>query len=94
MFVYARAWQGAKMPLAIAKIKVSELPKRIVLTEAMAMTPAMSLGSVDQVEVVARISQDGTATAKAGDWQGSIGPVDVVKSSADLSVVIDRELTQ
>lgn len=94
VFVYARAWQGAKMPLAIAKIKVSELPRRILLTEAMAMTPAMSLGSVDQVEVVARISQDGTATAKAGDWQGSIGPVDVVKSSAGLSVVIDRELTQ
>lgn len=94
VFVYARVWQGAKMPLAIAKVRVSELPKRIVLTEAMAMTPAMSLGSVDLVEVVARISQDGTATAKAGDWQGSIGPVDIVKSTADLSVVIDRELTQ
>lgn len=94
VFVYARAWQGAKMPLAIARVPVSELPKRVVLTEAMAMTPSMSLGSVDNVEVVARISQDGTASAKAGDWQGSFGPVDVKAAPADLSVKIDQKLTQ
>jgi len=94
VFVYARAWQGAKMPLAIARVPVSELPKRIVLTEAMAMTPAMSLGSVDNVEVVARISQDGTAAAKAGDWQGSFGPVDMKALPPDLSIKIDQKVTQ
>lgn len=94
VFVYARSWQGAKMPLAIAKVKVSELPKQVLLTEAMAMTPAMSLGSVEQVELVARVSQDGTATAKAGDWQGSFGPVEVAKAPADLRISIDRQLTQ
>jgi len=94
VFVYARAWQGAKMPLAIARVPVSELPKRVVLTEAMAMTPAMSLGSVDNVEVVARISQDGTAAAKAGDWQGSFGPVDMKAVPPDVSVKIDQKVTQ
>lgn len=94
VFVYARAWQGVKMPLAIARVPVSELPKRVVLTEAMAMTPAMSLGSVDNVEVVARISQDGTAAAKAGDWQGSFGPVDMKAVPPDVSIKIDQKVTQ
>ncbi|HEY0894378.1 MAG TPA: c-type cytochrome biogenesis protein CcmI, partial [Cellvibrio sp.] len=94
VFVYARAWQGAKMPLAIARVPVSELPKRVVLTEAMAMTPAMSLGSVDNVEVVARISQDGTAAAKVGDWQGSFGPVDMKAVPPDVSIKIDQKVTQ
>jgi cytochrome c-type biogenesis protein CcmH len=94
VFVYARTWQGAKMPLAITRVPVSELPKRVVLTEAMAMTPAMSLGSVDNVEVVARISQDGTATANAGDWQGSFGPVDMKAVPPDVNVKIDQKVTQ
>ena len=94
VFVYARAWQGAKMPLAITRVQVSELPKQVVLTEAMAMTPAMSLGSVDNIEVVARISQDGTAAAKAGDWQGSFGPVDMQSVPSDLSVTIDQKVAQ
>ncbi len=92
VFVYARAWQGAKMPLAIARIKVSELPKRVLLTEAMAMTAAMTLATVDEVELVARISQDGTATAKAGDWQGSIGPIETLAAPADLQITIDGQV--
>jgi cytochrome c-type biogenesis protein CcmH len=94
VFVYARTWQGAKMPLAIARVKVSELPKTVLLTEAMAMTPAMSLGSVDVVEVVARISQDGTATAQAGDWQGSIGPVDMKATPPEITLVVDKKVGQ
>lgn len=94
VFVYARVWQGAKMPLAITRVPVSELPKQVVLTEAMAMTPDMSLGSVDNVEVVARVSQDGTAAAKAGDWQGSFGPVNMKSVPADLSVKIDQKVEQ
>jgi len=94
VFVYARAWQGAKMPLAIARVPVSELPKRVILTEAMAMTPAMSLGSVDVVEVVARISQDGTAAAKAGDWQGSFGPLDMKSVPSEVGVRIDQKIAQ
>lgn len=94
VFVYARTWQGAKMPLAIARVPVSELPKRVTLTEEMAMTPAMSLGSVDSVEVVARISQDGTATAKVGDWQGSFGPVDMKSAHSDISIKIDQKVAQ
>lgn len=91
VFVYARAWQGAKMPLAIARIKVADLPKRVVLTESMAMTDAMTLATVDQIELVARVSEDGSATAKAGDWQGSIGPIDLKSTSDDLQITISEQ---
>lgn len=92
VYVYARAWQGPKMPLAITRIKVSELPAQVLLTEAMAMSPAMSLGQATQVELVARISQDGGANAKPGDWQGSVGPIDVQAVPAGLHVTIDHQV--
>lgn len=92
VFVYARAYQGAKMPLAIDRVKVSELPKVVFLDESMAMTPAMSLGTVDKVEVIARISSDGTATAKAGEWEGSLAPVDITAPGSVINVTIDRQL--
>lgn len=92
VFVYARAWQGAKLPLAIARLRVADLPARVVLTESMAMSETMTLASVEQVELVARISQDGTATAKVGDWQGSIGPVDSAKAPDGLEIVIHDKI--
>lgn len=90
VYVYARAWQGPKMPLAITRIKVSDLPKTLTLTEAMAMSPAMSLAQATQVELVARISRDGTATAKAGDWQGSLGPVDMESIPEQMAIIINQ----
>lgn len=92
VYVYARAYQGAKMPLAIDRVTVGELPRVVLLNESMAMTPAMSLGNVDTVELVARVSRDGTATAKSGDWEGSIGPVDLTKSGPVVNVTIDRQV--
>jgi cytochrome c-type biogenesis protein CcmH len=92
VYIYARAWKGAKMPLAITRAKVSELPRLALLNESMAMSPAMSLATATQVELVARISQDGTAIAKPGDWQGTFGPVDMNAIPADIQIVIDQQL--
>lgn len=75
VFVYARAWQGAPMPLAIARIKVKDLPAEIELSEAMAMAPGMSIASFPQLELVARVSASGQAIPQAGDWQSTLGPV-------------------
>ena len=92
VYIYARAWQGAKMPLAITRIKVADLPAEVTLTEAMAMSPAASLAQATQVELVARVSQDGTATAKPGDWQGSLGPVDMQNIPSSLRLQIDHQV--
>jgi len=92
VYVYARAWQGAKMPLAITRVKVSDLPTQVLLTEAMAMSPSLSLAQATQVELVARVSQDGGANAKPGDWQGAIGPIEVESPPQGLSITIDHQV--
>jgi cytochrome c-type biogenesis protein CcmH len=94
VFVYARAWQGPKMPLAIARVSVSELPKLVLLNESMAMSPEMSLASAEKVEVIARVSQNANATAQAGDWQGSFGPVDMKSVPEEIRVEINQQLAQ
>jgi len=79
VFVYARAWKGSKMPLAITKLQAGQLPLTIVLDESMAMSPSMTLamtqGSAGRVELVARLSLSGEPAVKPGDWQVSYGPV-------------------
>ena len=94
VFVYAREWQGAPMPLAIAKLQVSDLPREIVLTEAMAMTPAMSLATVPQVEVVARVSMTGAPTPSPGDYQATKGPIEVGKQEKPVVLPIITRITE
>lgn len=92
VFVYARAFEGAKMPLAIERLTVKDLPRVVILDESMAMTPAASLGSVDKIEVVARVSEDGSAVAKSGEWEGSVAPIDLSEKPPVIKVIIDRQI--
>lgn len=94
VFVYVRAWQGGRIPLAIQKLTVGQLPIQIVLDESMAMSPEVSLAQADQIELVARVALDGSATAKAGDWQGSLGPLDINQLPALITVTIDQKLAE
>ncbi len=84
VFIYARAWQGSPMPLAIARLQASQLPLTLTLDESMAMAPGMTVATVDQLELVARLSPSGNARAQAGDWEVTLGPV---SAKAGLSTV-------
>jgi cytochrome c-type biogenesis protein CcmH len=70
VFVLARAAEGPKMPLAILRKQVRDLPLTFELDDSMAMQPQMKLSAFDKVVVVARISKSGTAMPEAGDAQG------------------------
>jgi cytochrome c-type biogenesis protein CcmH len=70
VFIFARAVNGPKMPLAILRKKVSDLPLDFSLDDSMAMSPAARLSSVKQVVVGARVSKTGSAMPGPGDWQG------------------------
>ncbi|HKB82297.1 MAG TPA: c-type cytochrome biogenesis protein CcmI [Burkholderiales bacterium] len=70
VFVFARAANGPRMPLAIVKIKVSDLPYQFSFDDSMSMVPEMKLSKFAEVVIGARVSRSGGATASAGDFEG------------------------
>lgn len=90
VFVFARATQGPRMPLAMIRARVKDLPLKFVLDNSTAMAPALNLSSADKVLVVARISRAGAADPQPGDIEGTAGSVRV--GSDDVRVSIDRVL--
>jgi cytochrome c-type biogenesis protein CcmH len=70
VFVFARAAAGPRMPLAIRRVQVRDLPYRFALSEADAMAPGMSISSFPQVVIGARISRSGEAASRPGDLEG------------------------
>jgi len=72
VFVFARAANGSRMPLAVQRAQVKDLPLAFKLDDSMAMAPGMTLSSATQLTVGARISKSGTAIAQPGDLSGEI----------------------
>lgn len=77
VFIYAKAAQGPKMPLAIIRKQVRDLPYKFELTDAMAMAPQFKLSGFSEVIVNARVSKSGDAMPQAGDWIGQSGAIKV-----------------
>jgi len=87
VFIYARASEGPRIPLAAMKRRVGDLPLDFVLDDNLAMRPDHRLSGAHRVIVEARISQSGQATPAEGDLIGSSGPVS--PGARDLGIVID-----
>ncbi|MGD8710645.1 MAG: c-type cytochrome biogenesis protein CcmI [Ectothiorhodospiraceae bacterium] len=91
VYVLARAVDGPRMPLAVRKVSLGELPITVTLDDSLAMSPQLRLSQFKQVEIVARVSPSGQAMAQAGDLEGRAGPVAVSKD-ASADVVVDKRL--
>lgn len=87
LFVFARAVQGPRMPLAVLRVPATVGPVAFALDDSQAMTPEHRISLHEQVVVEARISRAGQAMAQSGDLQGSSGPV--ASNSAQLQINID-----
>ena len=87
VFIFARAAQGPRMPLAILKRKASELPITFTLDDSTAMADELKLSKFDLVVVGARVSRSGNALPQSGDL---VGQSAAVKSGgAPLTLAID-----
>ena len=89
VFVYAQALSGPKMPLAIARKQVSDLPITVSLNDTMAMRPTMKLSNFSEVKLLARVSKSGNAMAQAGDLIGSINQVVVSDKNTQHIIIND-----
>jgi len=90
VFIFARALEGPRMPLAILRRQVKELPLNFSLDDTQAMSPATKLSNFTQVVIGARISKSGNATPQSGDLQGMSEPVKV--GAKNVAIVIDSQI--
>lgn len=75
VFIYARPAEGSRMPLAILRHQVKDLPLQFRLDDNMAMSPAAKMSLFPKIVISARISRGGQATQAAGDLTGESAPV-------------------
>lgn len=75
LFVFARAPEGSRAPLAIQRLQASQLPVTVELDDRDAMVPAMNLSSAANVVVGARISRSGNAQAQPDDLEAVSKPL-------------------
>ncbi len=93
VFIFARAVNGPRMPLAIVRKQVRDLPVTVTLDDSLSMMPTMTLSKFPQVVVGARVSKTGQAMAAPGDLQGLKSPV-TTNAGPDtrVEIVIDERV--
>ncbi len=67
VFVFARAIQGSRLPLAVKRMAVGDLPQTAYLDDESAMVEGRTLSSQKRVVVTARVSLSGNPMAQRGD---------------------------
>lgn len=88
VFIYARPAEGSRMPLAIQRHQVKDLPLEFKLDDGMAMSPAAKMSLFPKVIISARVSKSGQAMAAPGDLTGQSPPV--ANTSSGLVVEINE----
>ena len=88
LFVFARATDGSRMPIAVIRSVAGDLPLRFRLDDATALPGGKKLSESKTVNIEARIAKAGKAQTSSGDL---FGIVSGVKPGAQgLRVVIDQ----
>jgi cytochrome c-type biogenesis protein CcmH len=91
VFIYAQAMNGPKIPLAIVREQVKNLPMTVTLSDQQAMSPMMKLSSFEQVKLIARISKTGSAMPQKADLIGEVGSISTTKNKL-VEIEISKEI--
>jgi cytochrome c-type biogenesis protein CcmH len=86
VFVFAHAVDGPRMPLAILRKRVADLPFEFSLDDSMAMAPNFRLSQFPSVVVGARLSKSGDALPRSGDFEGISAPVAPVAAGVRILI--------
>ncbi len=87
VFIFARAADGPRMPLAILKRKAGELPITFTLDDSTAMSDDLKLSKFSNIVVAARVSASGNAMPQSGDLLGQFGPISA--GTQNIKIVIE-----
>jgi len=89
IFIFARATEGPKVPLAATKVSAKSFPVTVTLDDSSGMGGDKKLSDATNVEVIAVLSKHGNIKPQAGDLQGKISTV-AVGDTANL--VLDTQV--
>ncbi|MDK1285678.1 c-type cytochrome biogenesis protein CcmI [Pseudoalteromonas umbrosa] len=94
LFVFAKAANGPRMPLAVQKLTVFNLPLVVTLNDSMAMLPDLKLSNFNEVVITARISVDDSVMTQAGELEGTSDVIMINKDTRQqVNVIISRVIT-
>jgi len=69
VFVFARPAEGSRVPIAIVRKQVRDLPYAFRLDDSLAMSPESLLSTAGRVIIGARVSKSGQAMPQPGDLE-------------------------
>ena len=90
VFLIARDPAAPTPPVAVSRLRLSELPKLVSLSDAESMVAGRELSSFAEIELLARVSLSGGPAAATGDWFGSllVRPAE----TRSVSLTIDQQV--
>ena len=93
LFVIARQAGGPPMPLAVKRVPAAGFPVTVELGDGDSPMPTMKLSQAGEVEILARVSRQGSANRAAGDFESAAQPAKAgagAGTGADYTVRVDR----
>jgi len=88
VLIVAREAGGPRMPIAVKRARVADLPLDFVLDDSQAVMPGRSISTVKNVEVEARISKSGMAMPEKDDLLSAVKNAKV--GDKGLRLVVDH----
>lgn len=84
VFIIARDPAQPSPPIAVDRVRLSELPTVVALGDQNSMVAGRALSGFEEFELLARVSLSGGPAATTGDWFGSL----IVKPSTESTVFL------
>ena len=86
VFVLARGTDGSRIPLAVQRARVADLPLQFKLDDSLAMSPDHRISGVPEVRIEARVSRSGNAMPAPGDLYAEVAVVKTGSSGVKLQI--------
>ena len=84
VFVLARSAATGRMPVAVLRLQVKDLPAKFVLDDSLAMSPDFPISRFDMVTIEVRVTRSGQAASQPGDLTGSVADVALGQDAVTL----------